>query len=191
MPKPIIKPKVFSNTHERTNLPVARKSKIGMDIKEISDYKRLEKAFYSNDPINRLSNLESKKYLFMKKRIMDHVHIENIISRDKKLSELLGIENNTHRLSEAINRMYKNHISAGLDPKSKYLKVSNPHAISFNWKYDKELDTVHMFEWNNIYGLDSKNPLYNEFKKQAIDTLRYSSFTKNTKFVVDSEEIDK
>jgi hypothetical protein len=52
-----------------------------------------------------------------------------------------------------------------------------------------------MFEWNNFYGLNSKNPLYKEFKQRTIESMKKwdlsKGFNNATKFIVDSEVIDK
>jgi hypothetical protein len=60
-----------------------------------------------------------------------------------------------------------------------------------------------MFECDNTFGLDSKNPLYKEFKQKTIDSMKIAIEELNkshkrglhlnqyTKFIVDSEVIDK
>ncbi len=193
MPKPIIKPKVFIRSRERTSVPVARRSKIGMDIKEISKFKNIEKKLTNpNERMRRLTPEENEYHVVMKKRIWQ-VHDKNIQIRSKKLMTLFGF-GSIHELSQYISSKYPHHMSASLNPKSKSNQTSNPTAISFKWGYDKNTNTVHMFEWSNNYGLTSKNPLYKEFKEVTITSIKESynqSLGKNTKFIVDSEVIDK
>jgi len=193
MPKTVIKPKLLIRSIERTSVPVASRSKIGMDIKEISKYKNIEKKLTNpNEHMRHLTPEEREYYTSMKKRIWQ-VHDKNIELRSKKLRDQFGFKTINER-SRYISDTYPNHISVSLNPKSKYNSISNPTAISFKWKYDKNTNTVHMFEWNNNYGLTSKSPLYKEFKEITIKGIKESfkqTLYEDTKFVVDSEIIDK
>ena len=190
MPKPITKPKIFKRTSERIGIPTAHKHKIKIDIKDLSDFKKLEHKF--KDKNSCLTSEENIHYIELKKKIWK-VHNKNISIRSTKFMKLFGVDT-IHLLSEAISSRYPNTIAIGLHPNSKYNKMSNAHAINFKWRLDKEENAVHMFEWNNLYGLDSRNPLYQEFKKLTIQRLRESyedKLNKDTKFIVDSEVIDK
>ena len=176
----------------KAKVPSAQNGKIKMSVKQIADFKKLE-AKYRN-PYSSISNAEQSKHIFTKKKIWD-ANNKNIRIRDIKKMKLFGVKTGPE-LAREINSRYNGHISVGLGKLlPKFESVSNPHAISFKWRLDKETNTVHMFEWDNRHGTDSRNPLYQAFKKNAIERIQEGyadkGITKSTKFIVDSEVIDK
>ena len=62
----------------------------------------------------------------------------------------------------------------------------------FKWTFDSKTGTIHLFEYNNQFGLDSKHPKYIELKEAAISKIKkLSKIYVNSKAIVDSEIIDK
>jgi len=192
MAKQIIKPKIFSISSERASIPIAHKGKIGINIKDALEFNKLGKRQYYGNMHTKLNESELNYY----RTINDKIHkagIKNNALRQQKLEKHFVFDAN-QKLSEYIRSKYINSLSVALPVDSKYLKLASKEALSFRWKYDPKGDVVHMFESDNYYGLDSKNPIYKEFKRLAIDFLlktRKGKFTKDTEFVVDSEIIDE
>jgi len=208
MPKQIIKPKIFLRHTERTSIPTAHKGKIHMDISAISKFKKLETAFYN--PIMFTKDKMPSKLKYPLKSIPHSVELsksdEHFIALRKKI---WGVQekNRAQRIKRfmkeyskstisefehLISHKYPNQVSIGIPLDS---KLSIPCAINFKWNIDREQNIVHMFEWDNFYGINSKNPIYKKFKEETIKKLKSESkehgFNKDTRFVVDSERLEK
>jgi len=205
MSKPVIKPKIILKAEPKSNLPQrnSKSGKVDWPIKDISRFNELEKSFYKdvnkslerklnpNLKANLLPNQE-KEYLAHKKKIWK-VQEDNRNSRAKKLLSKFNL--NESDLMNYITKKYPNIINVGIFDNAQLNKAKSiPHALSFKWRFNKELNVVHLFEWHNQYGLNSKNPIYRIFKEESIKKLKEQAkehgFNKSTKFVVDSEVID-
>ncbi|GEM_PF-3481743 len=208
MKKQIIKPKIFLRTPERTSIPTAHKGKIHMDISAISEFKKLESAFYN--PVISEKNKAPPKFKFPLKSTPNSVELSksdvHFIALRKKI---WGIQdkNRSSRLkhfmkefskdtisefNHRISNKYPNQINVAVHFDK---NISIPHAINFKWNYDAEKNVVHMFEWDNFYGIDSKNPIYKKFKEETIKKLKAQAkehgFKESPKFIVDSERLEK
>ena len=151
---------------------------------------------------NLMSGIKNKKPSILLTRYLKEYEKAHA-SRSYVLRKLFNRDKN--KLNDLGYKGYSNYVSAYLPNNSKYKSLvdrfkhsNNPeygkwdYTVTFNWKYDSSTGNIHMFERINDHNLTSKNPIYKEFKKACIEKIiKENPKFKKTRFIVDSEIIDK